>query len=511
MGKSSFYHGSKCHAFGLTAGQEDAIWAKIQEATGGALSAAGTRLLRSGLNGYAQTVVVETAYVCKDYRNLYSHFYSKKFLPQSSHCSRLHFFDGPLLTVDEVIFDGARCQPQYMGYSIVEPVAGLGLGRTMLDPFKIGHDPRSFFCLRTPSKIRIQGTEYMAHGFPYRSQTAEAMVCAHAALWCACRYLSDRYHSYRELYPYDLVEMTGDMNGRRVPYRSMTWLDYSTILSEFGCHPAIIRPRVQDTTAARDWSQDAEAFYDFYAYVESGFPVLTSFRGHVVNVIGHTLTDSLQPKHKPSPAGFHNSAAFVKEYIVVDDNFFPYQLLGYQGAQQYYRPTDYGGMRTQPSIDAIFAAVVPLAEKAYLQPHDARDRADRFLKQAAPTGWVRETVNSLGCAGQPLIARQFLTTASAWKGRKRDAYLDNPQDTLLSYPIALNLPHFIWVTELSVLDKYKQRQCFGEIVVDATLGKLEWQPIYTRIGRYLDKSGKCQHDSSAGLCYPQFTHNLGRL
>lgn len=33
------------------------------------------------------------------------------------------------------------------------------------------------------------------------------MVCAHAAIWGTCRYLSQKYPSYRELYPYDIQDL----------------------------------------------------------------------------------------------------------------------------------------------------------------------------------------------------------------------------------------------------------------------------------------------------------------
>jgi len=37
-------------------------------------------------------VLIEPHYVCKDFRNLYTQFYSKNFLARSSHCARLHLF-----------------------------------------------------------------------------------------------------------------------------------------------------------------------------------------------------------------------------------------------------------------------------------------------------------------------------------------------------------------------------------------------------------------------------------
>src|SRR5438105_4223193 len=58
-----------------------------------ALSEWGVETLREGLDGHVQSIILEPFYTCKDHRNLYSNFYSKKFLEVTSNCNRLHFFN----------------------------------------------------------------------------------------------------------------------------------------------------------------------------------------------------------------------------------------------------------------------------------------------------------------------------------------------------------------------------------------------------------------------------------
>ncbi len=511
--QESIYVRSTPQVIHIAEGNEVAAWESIQEATGGRLTGWGIQRLRSGLDGYVKSVFVEPLYVCKDYRNLFSHFYSKKFVERSSYCSRLHFLGREGLTVEDVVYRSEDHRDDYLGFSVLEPVTEHCLGRTVIDPFKVREDTEGLFCLRTKTRVHIQGADYEVNGFPYRSQSGEATVCAHTALWCACRYLSERYTAYRELYPYDLIEMTGDTNGRRVPYRGMTYTDYSTILSGFGCHPAIIRPKGTETTVggkkSKDWSKDRDSYYDLYAYMESGFPVLASFGGHVVNIIGHTLSDTMMAKHVPEQ-GFYNSAAMLKDYVVVDDNFFPYQRLGYDGVQQYYPPAAYASTAHPPTIDSIFAAVVPLPEKAYLRPADARRCAYKFLNHESIRRLVEETVKELACSPDSLVARQLLTSSMSFKRRKREDFRKQG-DELLTYPICLNLPHFIWVMEVTAADLYKKRQCFGEVVLDATVGPDEWEPIYARIGRYLVMGSRRQRLDNAPVSYPQYSHNLAGI
>jgi len=501
----------------ITAGSEKAAWDAISKATEGRLTLWGTDLLRSGLDKHVKSVLVEPLYICKDYRNLYANFYSKKFSERSSYCSRLHFFNTDALSAEEAIFHPETYKDNYMGYSVIEPVARRCVGRTVVDPYMIGQQQKTHFCLRTPTKVRIHGADYETHGFPYRSQSGEATVCAHTALWAACRYLSERYREYRELHPYDLIEMTGDTNGRRVPYRGMSYTDYSTILSEFGCHPAILRPKGTEITGGggkktRDWSMDRESFFDLYSYVESGFPVLTSFGGHVVTLIGHTILDALPGGKVADKHGFYDSAYLVKEYIVVDDNFFPYQLLGYRGSAQYYPAGAYGTMEHPPSIDAVVAAVVPLPEKAFLPPRFARESGSSVFATASAQAKIADVVKKLALKDETLkLIRLLLTSGSAFHRRKREFYNQNTKDDLLKYPVSLNLPHFVWVLELSTLSTHNARRCFGEIVVDATSSRHEYEPIYVRIGNHLISGNKEQEFASCPLDFPQYTHNLGRL
>ena len=57
---------------------------------------------RNGLHGIVKTILVEPFYICKDYRNLYSQFFSKKFIERSSYCSRVHFFSEKGLTEQDI-------------------------------------------------------------------------------------------------------------------------------------------------------------------------------------------------------------------------------------------------------------------------------------------------------------------------------------------------------------------------------------------------------------------------
>jgi hypothetical protein len=376
--------------------------------------------------------------------------------------------------------------PIRVGYSVIRPVVDRCLGRTIIDPLKLSRiDRNNFFSLRTKFETHIGGRHFEIFGYPYISQDGDVTVCAHTALWGVCRYLSERYPVYGEVYPFDLINFTDLTRGRKFPYRGMTYSDYSSILSEFGAYPIILSLKTSDST------RNIDEFRNLYTYVESGFPVIASYSGHVVTLIGHTL--DYDKNVTASVSGFIDSSEFIKDFVVVDDNYFPYQYLCENGYNHGYN---------NKTADDIVIAVCPLPEKVFLPAEKAREWALTYL-----TGLRVE----LGKTGNgPFVTRLFLTTNSAFKRRcLQRINLNGNIDRILYFIAEMNLPHFIWVMETGPLSLYRQGKCSGEVVLDSTAGDLQGANIYVRIGNSLWFDGDKYNDSTTPNNYPQYTHNLG--
>ncbi len=109
----------------------------------------GLGILREGLNPYARSVLIEPNYICKDHRSLHSNFYSKKFVERPAKCSRLHFFSRTSIRIAALQFDAPSLQDDYIGFTIIRPVPRRWLGRTIIDPHKVGRAPSHHaYCLR---------------------------------------------------------------------------------------------------------------------------------------------------------------------------------------------------------------------------------------------------------------------------------------------------------------------------------------------------------------------------
>ena len=469
----------------------------------------GVATLKNGLDAFAKTIVIEPRYLCKDHRNLHSHFYSKKFKERSSVCARAHFFSRSGINKAQLLGDLDALKDCYIGYSVIRPVSGRSLGRTVIDPSKVARSAQDgFFMLRTRFKGHLNGPTLDSWGYPYMSQDTEATVCAHTALWSMCRYLSERYAVYPETYPYDFIKGTTDTNGRAAPYHGMTYTDYSRLLTQFGCHPEILfmREEKTDATGKKTSLLSAEKFTRLCTYVESGFPLLASYQGHVVSVVGHTIDFNRVPV--PNQHGWIDSSDFLKQFVVVDDNFFPYQLLGYRGD-----PQNYGSQYPVPySIESLYTVVCPLPEKVYLPSEQAREQCAALLKKLEAAHPV-EVMN--GKSG-PLVTRLFVTTASALKRRKLEKSLTAGKVTdPFAVRIAdLNLPHFVWVMEASPVELYRQGYCTTEIVLDPTASGLESCLLYARAGGKMFLNGNTIVPTNPSMklgVFNQYTHNLGEL
>ena len=259
---------------------------------------------------------------------------------------------------------------------------------------------------------------------------------------------------------------------------------------------------------------DKDTYLDIYSYVESGFPVLMSFYRHVASIIGHTTRDTLAFK-KPDEHGFHNSFALLDQYVAVDDNFFPYQLLGDRAepeARNYGRHFK-GQLDPWPSKEDIFSAVVPLPEKAFMKARDARRIASGFFGKGTFRAAIDQTIKDEGGDPEsPLVTRLFLTSSNAFKDRKRLAFLgqlDGEPDKLAQVPLLLDLPHFMWIMEIGPLDMYNKHFVVGGVALDASASLHERGLIYGRIGNMFTSAGKLKLLSGARKSIYQYTHNLG--
>ncbi|QDV62646.1 hypothetical protein [Crateriforma conspicua] len=494
-----------------TGERKDEAWLQVQAATSDMLTPWGVEQLRAGLDPHVKTVLVETPYVCEDFRSLHQNFYGRKFRERPSKCCRLHFFNEHL-SESEVVFAFPR--EHYIGFSVVEPLMVRCIGRTVIRPEMIGLGPEHFHLLGTRFRNRVGGTLYECNGFPYRSQSNEATVCAHVTMWAVCRYLSHKFDRYRKHLPYELIEMAGRRNGRIIPHRGLNYADYAEMLDRFGCHPIIVTNHglgSQIFASKEDGIQDQQAFNDFlkilYCYIESGFPLIASFSEHVVSIVGHASLDQDVTRERVSKLnGPIHAAELVDEYVVMDDAYFPYQLMPRTKTQQ---------QNYRRALDEVRRIVVPLPDEAYLRPTDVDNYVLDFLEDKVFEPMVTETLQDLEL-NEPIVYRPLLATGVSFKQFKQRELADKPTDLAIRMQLALSLPRFVWCVEMSTPSLRTKDEAFGEILLDATAGESDLEPIFIRIGSKIARSTITGEDTRLDYfdrnpysSFAQYRHNLG--
>ncbi len=392
--------------------------------------------LRDYLQDDTKTAIIEKRYIDKDYRDTFSNFYSKKLVSYPSTTYRIHFFK-TVIPVDD-IYALDQHASDYIGYAVIRPTQVNSIGRTLLDPSKI--TKLSGLICRAAYKSHIFGAELTISGFPYISQDTDVTICAHAATWMTFRYYSERYTAYREIFPYEISQLSSDVSrGRLIPSKGLTALQITEIFSNYGFYPEIyLRAQYKDI------------FYRLlYYYIESGIPVVACLhdKRHAVTLLGHVSDYGRTADHK-------NSEDYLTGYVVNDDNHLPYQLIMKQAVTQQ-------GYCSNFHIEDIDGFIVPLYEKMYLSAEHIERLVDSLLEDH-PFG-----VNHCSklVTKDILIKRIFLTSSKSYKATRRKDTM--PFDLQKNY-IEMQMPKFIWVCELTLAGLYPQKRIVGEIIFDAT-------------------------------------------
>jgi hypothetical protein len=457
----------------------------------------GINLLKEGLLDKTKSVFIEYPYICKDHKNVYSNYYSKQYRIKSHLTERIHFFNSEI--EDPFLLGDFEFSESYIGFSVIRPVKERCIGKTFIDPMKIFPKDHTHFVLRAKRRTHFLGKNQTISAFPFISQEKDVTVCAHSSLWSVCRFLSTKYNMYKEIYPFDIVQLASSDHGRTFPYHGLTWADYSQILTTSGAYPELF---ILDKTNNEDALQ--YIIFVLYSYVESGFPLIASLRPiessrHSINVIGHTIDYDIVKDEYPklNKNEFISSTTFIDSFIIQDDNKFPYQYLVRDIC------TKRSNFHSSYNIESIIGIICPLPEKIFLSAGQVQILAEGF------TDTYKDEINEV--FEGPYITRTFLTTCTAFtRSKMNDGYID--EDELGFYCSQLNLPHFCWITEICTFEQYLKNEqdngeIFAEIVYDATAGIDDDALLYYRIGNKLNIPGNEPIPGNMNT-FPVFKHNL---
>lgn len=286
-----------------------------------------------------RSIAVERLYIDRDYMEDHSVFYSKSLHPYSNRCQRVHFFaldeagvrSGIRRVIQAGVADGKHAyreaclnfsEEAYLGFSVIKPLPGSPVGRTVLrcfpdsKPCSGGSAVRDFACTRAYS-THLHGVELTVRGLAFQQQDMGVSACATTAIWSALQKVRD-HEDISPVTPAQITSLAGKHSlpfGRAMPSEGLSIDQMCQAIQAVGVSPNVFRT---------DRIGDARAY--IFSAVKSGVSpvlVLKLHRGHhAVAVAGMKIRTPHLPTHLPVPAD--DVAGDVIAIYIHDDRRGPY-------------------------------------------------------------------------------------------------------------------------------------------------------------------------------------------
>lgn len=397
-------------------------------------------------------VCIESPYVDRIYRDSYYHYYASKMGSYPKDCVRISFFNTP---VDESHFrDHAKrkfLQDHYLGFVVIRPTSPSVIGRNIISPKALMQ--KDLQVCQAKYSVTVNSIKLDIWGFPHSSQDSETITCAQTTLWSIMEYFSQRYADYRPVLPSIIIKKLESLSvERQIPATGLSIEHMSFVLKEFDFGPRIYH--------RRKYSAEVEELLS--CYVESGIPVVVAIQnstiGHAALCVGRQTVDTQYVKAHLNyeklrvPTGtvhLMDLDKLPKEFVFIDDNLPPYAKATLSKPSSNYSNPQW--LKCE-----VTAFVAPLYKRVYLEAYEAK----RYIKSLFTNGII--VVRN----EQEVIFRFFLTSSRSYKDWvATDPIMD---DVLKEVILAVSLPKFIWVGELTDVQLLANDQANGVILLDAT-------------------------------------------
>ena len=289
-----------------------------------------------------RSLIIEHRYIDRDYIEDYSIFYSRSLYPFNNYCRRLHFFS---LTERELTAELRRLvkvgqneseeayrnaclefsRRAYLGFSVIKPLDGCPVGRTVLrcfGPTASNRKIRGFNSTRN-YRVHVAGIELTVRGLAFQQQDVGVSACATTALWTSLHKARDMERMGAPT-PAQITLLASRHTlpfGRSMPSEGLSIDQMCQAIQAVGVAPNLIR--AEDFDTARSY---------LYSAAQSGFaPVLVLWKQlrtlqlyHAVTVAGVKLEQTHVPTPLPEHSSIDDKAGDLIALFVHDDRHGPY-------------------------------------------------------------------------------------------------------------------------------------------------------------------------------------------
>jgi hypothetical protein len=250
-----------------------------------------------------KTLAIEQNYIDRDYMEDHSVFYSKSLYPYPNHCRRVHFFSADVERVreqlEQIVAVGIRQEEEayrqgcrafssraYLGFSVIKPLHGSPVGRTVLRCYpETPKDPtdssrRDFSGTRVYT-AHLLGVELTVRGLAFQQQDIGVSACATTAVWSALQKMRD-HEDIAPVTPAQITALAAKYSlpfGRAMPSEGLSIDQMCQAVQAVGVSPNVFRA---------DHTGDTRGY--LYSALKSGLaPVLVLKQGnsyHAVTAVG---------------------------------------------------------------------------------------------------------------------------------------------------------------------------------------------------------------------------------
>ncbi|WP_407524620.1 papain-like cysteine protease family protein [Lacibacter sp. MH-610] len=403
-------------------------------------------------------VFIEFPYVDKVYRDSYYNYFSTKYKEYHRDCIRLSFFTAD--TVEESFneeTDSILLNKNFCGYCVLRPTFPNVIGRNLISK-KALKQSDIVTCIHHET-VLVNGFRLDIKGFPHSSQDQESITCAETTIWALMEYFGHKYAEYKPVLPLTIINKLNEYSDKRMlPSSGLTPEQISFVLKDFG-FGTLIYTKEDDK---------ANFFPNLSVYIESGFPVIVAIEsnkheyGHAILMIGRKsisnsmLVSALNGKKTP----LIPFSSIVKEYVVQDDNLYPYSIIPLNSpGKNYHIDSGFKSFK-------IKAFVVPLYKKMYMDVQTARTFFEKiFIDEEYG---IRTTI--------PHIFRMYMASSRSFK--EHIGKQANMDPVLKQVLLSVAMPRFIWCGEYINNRDAAKGTVSSLIVLDATAGTEIWQDSF---------------------------------
>ncbi len=426
-----------------------------------------------------RSIIIEKEYVDEYYLDEFSYFYSRSFMSYSDKCIRLHFFKS-VVDISE-ISNLSEKQEDYLGFSVVRPILTFNTGRTVIKP-PLSHKDNHYILCKNEHEVNLSGNYLSALGTTFIQQDTNVNVCAQAAIWMTSQYMHKKY-GYTKFSPSQITELATKDFTLGAIREGLNHYQILSVLKEMGYNHMIhFKKKVPDELEIPEAealelknSYTLEMARLIYGYVESEIPVILGIEvngfGHAITVIGHDFHYTGNPDH-PSVIDSGSNVGWIQNFYIHDDSKGPYEKL----------PIFSGHSESSYSIEEnINYAIVPVPKEVTLNLDDVFNHVTTLIEDEEINVLIKYLIDKKGISSEHLFTKDELSGLVFRTYLRRQNLFKNkiPDGMSPLYKhvyMGMQMPKYIWVTEISTKDYLSEKEAFkrkivGEILIDTTAEK----------------------------------------